>query len=119
MIRLSANIDHRVDGIPQAAVNEDQAQRALIAHLTGQVLESPNHKESLQKNPEDGENYTPMTDLAKKIIEEQGNVEAFELWNSRTKSCAHLATGLMSSGHVHCHCGRIITCANPDPVIEE
>ena len=41
MIRLWPNTGHRVDGIPQAAVNEDQAQRALIAHLTGQVLESP------------------------------------------------------------------------------
>ena len=91
MIRLSPNIDHRFDGIPQVVVEEEQARRALTAHLTGQVLESPYHKEPMQnRNPEDGENYTPM----KKIIEEQGNVEAFELWNTRTKSCAHLATGL-------------------------
>ena len=114
MIKLWPNIDHRVDGIPQAAVNEDQAQRASIAHLTGQVLASPNHKESMQKNPEDGENYTPVTDLGKKIIEEQGNVEAL----TDTLMCTPCHS-LKSSGHVHCHCGRIITCANRDPVIEE
>ena len=93
MIRLSPNIDHRVDGIPQAAVNEDQAQRASIAHLTGQVLESPNHKESMQTESRRWENFSPVTELAKKTIEYQGNVEAFELWNSRTKSCARFATG--------------------------
>ena len=45
VIRLSPDVDQRFDGTPQAVVNEDQVRRALIAHLTGQVLESPNLKE--------------------------------------------------------------------------
>ena len=78
--RLTPRKDHRVVGVPKAIVDADPARRALIASLTKQVLQSPN-RSALMKEPfpEDGKRCTHMSEEAKTVAKEQGDVEALEL----------------------------------------
>ena len=80
VIRLTPRNDHRVEGVPQAIVDEGPTRRALIASLTKQVLLSPT-KSALMKEPfpEDGKRCTHMSGEAKTVVKEQGDVEALEL----------------------------------------
>ena len=60
--------------------------------------------------------YQPMSDPAKQIIKDQGNVEAFE-FHERTDTiqCEHCHKRV-TAGHDHCYCGRLLKNENPDPL---
>ena len=79
-IRLTPRNDHRVEGVPQAIVDEDPTRRALIASLTKQVLLSPT-KSALMKELflGDVKRCTPTSEEAKTVVKEQSNVEAWKL----------------------------------------
>ena len=120
-IRLTPRNDHRVQGVPQAVVDEDPTRRALFASLTKQVLLSAT-KSALMKEPlpQDGKRCTPTSEEAKTVVKEQGNVEALELLD---------LTDTVQCGQLPYTCdfwARLLsmwTCPqkvkNPDPLIEE
>ena len=91
-IRLTPRNDHRVEGVPQAIVDEDPTRRALIASLTKPVLQSPN-RAALMKElfPGDGKRFSPTSEETKTAVKQQGNVEALELLElTDTVQCVQL-----------------------------
>ena len=60
-----------------------------------------------------------MSNEAKKVIEEHGDVDAFDFLELRDKVPCMQCHRHMASGHAYCLCGRIIANANLDPVIVE
>ena len=91
--RLTPRNDHRVDGVPKKIVDADPTRRALIASLTKQVLQSTN-RAALMKEvfPENGKMCTHMSEEAKTVVKEQGNVDALELLDlTDTVQCVAIA----------------------------
>ena len=67
-------------------------------------------KKSFEQDQElfadDGEKFTRISDRFRQIIQEQGNLEAFEIPELSNKvPCQHYRK-CMSSGCVYCSCGR-------------
>ena len=61
----------------------------------------------------------PVRDEAKKVIKEQGNVEAFELLELTVKIlCVHCHK-YTTSCHDNCKCGRTLISPNRDPAIKD
>ena len=72
-------VGHRVAGEPQAIVDEDQVRNTSIISQT-KHLHHPKKADLMRELfPEGGKSSSPMTDQAKKGIEYQGNVGAYEL----------------------------------------
>ena len=60
-----------------------------------------------------------MRDEAKKVIKEQGNMEAFELLELTVKIlCVHYDR-YTTSCHDKCKCGRTLVFPNQDPAIKD
>ena len=97
-------IRRRSDDRPeQSPGNEDHEKASLIKLLVKQVLESPNKNqlmaELFPKN--DDKEYEDISEDFKNIVEEQGNIEAHELFMitdaMRCQTCCHYGT----LGHTH------------------
>ena len=103
LLRWEPVMDQRFDGVPKK-----RDRQALISHLVNQVINSSKKKELMEE-------LFPT----RQIIKDQGNVEAFELFElSNEVQCKH-GHGYTTSSHVHCCCGRTFVYANPNLVIEE
>ena len=78
-VRLAPRIDQRLEGVPQAGFDKEQARRETISNLTRLVHEHPQKKKRMEDPVvECGGTYKPMIDDARHIIKDQGNVEGFE-----------------------------------------
>ena len=84
--RIDLVVDQRFDEIPKEAVDRDQIRQAPICHLMRQGMNSSKKQELMQKPfSKEGRTFTLISDQSKKkkIIREQGDVEAFELLELR------------------------------------
>ena len=65
-------IDQMFHGVPQAIVDEARKELVISLATTGRI-------DAVNFCPESGEKDTPMSDRAKQVINDQCNVELFEL----------------------------------------
>ena len=103
--RGERKVDHRCDCIPKQVAKADHARQAKETSTDAGV--TPGRRMN-----------TPVSDQVKKVIDERGNDEAFELQELTDKIHCNQCRRYMTSGHVHCYCGRILLVyTNQDPVI--
>ena len=119
-VRLAPRIDQRLEGVPQAGFDKEQARRETISNLTRLDYEHPQKKKRMEDPVvESGGTYKPMIDDARHIIKDQGNVEAFEHLALTDKiRCKHCHK-YVSAGHVYFHCGRLLQYEEPDSDIQK
>ena len=92
-----------------------QFRRNWISNPDGSILNHPHKDKWLEESQTNcNEEYTPPSSSAKKILQEQENVEGFELCESSRKvQCGHVLQ-CTSPGHIHCRCGAQLLPAQDD-----
>ena len=70
------DIDFRVFGLPHAVVK--QAENSRVRELAKKIENHP-HRQALQADLQQSNAYNQFSEKSKKMIEDMGNVEVFEL----------------------------------------
>ena len=69
--------------------------------------------------PNEGAKFTPISDRSKQSMNEQSNVEAFEMLELSNKDQCEHSLKYVPSGHEYFGCGREVVSSNQNPVIFE
>ena len=73
------NIDFRIPGLTHSVVK--QAQNSRVRELAKKI-ENPLHRHVLQRNLQQNRAYNPFSTTTKQMIQDVGNVELFELFET-------------------------------------
>ena len=94
------NIDFRVPGLPHSVLK--QAENYRVRELVKKIESHP-HRQSLQRDLQQNKAYNPFSTTSKKMIQDMGNVELFELFETDLKRSAMNAyhTGAKASSIAH------------------
>ena len=105
------NIDFRILGLPHSVVK--QAQNSRVRELVKKFENHP-HRHSLQRDLQQNEAYNPFSTMTKQMIQDVGNVELFELFETDPKTQCTECLSYWSEGIVYCTCGHLLkeTVAN-------
>ena len=105
------NIDFRIFGLPHSVLK--QAQNPRVRELVKKIENHP-HRHSLQRDLQENEAYNPFSTTSKKMIQDVGNVELFELFETDPKTQCKACLSYWSEGIVYCTCGHLLkeTVAN-------
>ena len=100
-----ADIDFRVPGLSHAVVKE--AEHFRVQELV-EKIESHPHREALQADLQKNNVYNPFSNNSKAMIRELGNVELFELCETKPKvQCSHCLL-FWNQGIVYCVSGQFL-----------
>ena len=93
------NIDFRILGLPHSVVK--QAQNSLFLELVKKIENHP-HRHSLQRDLQQNKVYNPFSTMTKQMIQDVGNVEFFELFETdpktQCKECLSYWTSIAHAG---------------------
>ena len=105
------NIDFRIPGLPHYVVK--QAQNSRVRELVKKI-ENHSHRHALQRDPQQNEAHNPFSTTTKQRIQDVGNVELFELFETDLKTQCTECLSYWSEGIVYCTCGHLLkeTVAN-------
>ena len=95
------DIDFRVSGLPHAFVK--QAENFRVRELVKKI-ESHLHREALQADLQQNNVYNPLSDDAKTMIREMGNIELFELCETIPKVQCSECFLYWNQGVIYCTC---------------
>ena len=70
------DIDFRVSGLPHSVVK--QVENSRVRELVKKIENHP-HRQALQADLQQSNAYNPFSEKSKKMIQDMGNVELFEL----------------------------------------
>ena len=98
------NIDFRIRGLPHSVVK--QAQNSRVRELVKKIENHP-HRHSLQRNLQQNEAYNPFSTMTKQMIQDVGNVELLELFETNPKTQCTECLSYWSEGIVYCTCGHL------------
>ena len=73
------DIDFRIHGLPHSFVK--QTENSRVRELVKKIENHP-HRKSLQRDLQQNEAYNPFSTTSKKMIQDVGNVELFELFET-------------------------------------
>ena len=82
--REEMDINYRVSGLPHAFVK--QAENFRVRELVKKIGSHP-HREALQADLQQNGVYNPFSNNSKAMIREMGNVELFELCETKFLNC--------------------------------
>ena len=104
------NIEFRIPGLPHSVVK--QADNYRVRELVKKI--ENHHRHSLQRDLQQNEAYNPFSTTTKKMIQDVGNVELFELFETHPKTQCKECLFYWSEGIVYCTCGHLFkeTVAN-------
>ena len=92
------DIDFRIPGLPHSVVKQDDNYR--VRELVKKIENHP-HRQSLQRDLQQNKAYNPFSAKSKKMIQDMGNVELFELFETDPKTqCTECI--------VYCTCGHLL-----------
>ena len=101
-ITSQVNIDFRIPGLPHSVVK--QAQNSRVRELVKKI-ENHLHRHALQQDLRQNQAFYPFSPESKKMIQEVGNIELFELLPKRScKACP----SYWNVGIVYCTCGHFL-----------
>ena len=105
------NIDFRIPGLPHSVVT--QAQNSRVRELVKKIENHP-HRHSLQRDLQQNEAYNPFSTMTKQMVQDVGNVELFELFETDPKTQCKECLSYWSEGIVYCTWGHLLkeTVAN-------
>ena len=91
------DIDFRISGLSHSVVK--QAENSRVRELVKKIENHP-HRHALQRDLQQNKAYNPFSTTTKKMIQDVGNVEVFELFetdpNTQCEECLH-HTGMKAS----------------------
>ena len=98
-------IDFRISGLPHSVVKqtENSRFRALV-----KKIESHPHRQDLQADLQQNNDYNPFSEKSKKMIKDMGNVELFELCETNPKVQCKECFLYWNQGIVYCTCGHLL-----------
>ena len=99
------DIDFRIPGLPHSVVK--QADHYRVRELVKKIENHP-HRQSLQRDLQQNEAYNPFSTTSKKMIQDVGNVELFELFETDPKTQCKECLSYWSEGIVYCTCGHLL-----------
>ena len=77
------NIDFRIPGLPHSVV--EQAENSRVRELVKKIESHP-LRHALQRDLQQNNAYNPFSETSKKMIQDMGNVELFELFETHPKT---------------------------------
>ena len=99
------DIDFRVPGLPHSVVKQAENYRAR--ELVKKIENHP-HRQSLQRDLQQNKAYNPFSTTSKIMIQDMGNVELFELFETDPKTQCTECLSYWSEGTVYCKCGHLL-----------
>ena len=99
------DIDFRIPGLPHSVVK--QAENYRVLELVKKIESHP-HRQSLQRDLQQNKAYNPFSATSKKMIQEMGNLELFELFETDPKTQRTECLSYWSEGIVYCTCGHLL-----------
>ena len=99
------DIDFRVSGLPQAVLK--QAENFRVRELVKKIESHP-HRQDLQADLQQSNAYNPFSEKSKKMIQDMGNVELFELCETIPKVQCSECLLYWNQGIVYCTCGHLL-----------
>ena len=88
------DIDFRILGLPHSVVKH--AEKNRVRELVKKI-ENHRHRQSLQRDLQQNKAYNPFSTTSKKMIQDMGNVELFELFETDRRRSAKNAFHSMYS----------------------
>ena len=99
------DIDFRIPGLPHSVVK--QAENYRVRELVKKIENHPD-RHALQQNLRQNKAYNPFSAESKCMIQDVGNVELFELFETDPKTQCKECLFYWSQGIVHCTCGHLL-----------
>ena len=99
------DIDFRIPGLPHSVVK--QAENYRVRELVKKIENHP-HRQSLQRDLQQNKAYNPFSTTSKKMIQDMGNVELFELFETDPKTQCKECLSYWSEDIVYCTCGHLL-----------
>ena len=99
------NMDFRIPGLPHSVVKH--AQSTSVRELIQKIENHPD-RHALQQDLRQNQAYNPFNPESKKMIQDVGNIELFELLETDTKTQCKACLSYWSEGIVHCTCGHFL-----------
>ena len=99
------DIDFRVSGLPHAVVK--QAENSRVRELVKKI-ESHLHRQDLQVDLQQSNAYNPFGEKSKKMIQDMGNVELFELCETILEVQCSERLLYWNQAIVDCTCGHLL-----------
>ena len=84
-----------------------QADYYRVRELVKKIENHP-HRQSLQQDLQQNKAYNPFGATSKKMIQDMGNVELFELFETDPKTQCKECLFFLSEGIVYCTCGHLL-----------
>ena len=104
-------MDFRIPRLPHSVVKH--AQSTSVRELV-QKIENHADRHGFQKDLRQNQAYNPFSPELKRMFQDVGNVELFELFKTDPKTQFEACLSSWSEGIVHCTCGHLLkeTVAN-------
>ena len=104
-------MDFRIPGLPHSVVKH--AQSTSVRELIQKIENHPD-RHALQQDLRQNQAYNPFNPESKKMIQEVGNIELLELFETDPKTQCKACLSYRSAGIVCCTCGHLLqeTVAN-------
>ena len=99
------DIDFRIPGLPHSVVKH--AENYCVRELVKKIEIHP-HRHSLQRDLRQNKAYNLFSTTRKKIIQDVGNVELFELFETDPKTQCKECLSYWTEGIVCCTCGHLL-----------
>ena len=99
------DIDFRIPGLPHDVLK--QAEKSRVRELVKKI-ENHRHRQGLQQDLQQNKAYNPFSMTSKKMIQDVGNVELFELFETDPKTQCKECLLYWSQGIVHGTCGHLL-----------
>ena len=99
------NIDFRILGLPHSVVK--QAQKSRVRELVKKIKNHP-HRHALQCDLQQNKAYNPFSTTTNQMIQDVGNVELFELFETDPKMQCTECLSYWSEGIDYCTCGHLL-----------
>ena len=105
------HMDFRIPWLPHSVVKH--AQSTSVRELIQKTEKHPN-RHALQRDLRQNQAYNPFSPESKRMIQEVGNIELFELFETDPETQRTKCFSYWSAGIVYCTCGHLLqeTVAN-------
>ena len=84
-----------------------QAENSRVRELVKKIENHP-RRQSLQRDLQQKKAYNPFSTSSKNMIQDVGNVELFELFETDLKTQCQECLSYWSEGIVYCTCGHLL-----------
>ena len=99
------DIDFRRPGLPHSVVK--QADNYRVRELVKKIENHP-HRQSLQRDLQQNKAYNPFSEKSKTMIKDMGNVELFDLFETKPKTQCKECLLYWNLGIIYCTCGHLL-----------